>query len=139
MSQNLANLPLNVLRQLWAEAWVKRPHARIGRTMLEISLDYKIKEKEGTSGLTPNQQNRLTQLIKQYRRSNSSFETSTGLKHGTRLVRMHGGKKHSVMVTPEGFEYAGKTYTSLSKIANDITGKNWNGWVFFGLKKAGPK
>ncbi|MDB5490804.1 MAG: hypothetical protein JWO78_653, partial [Micavibrio sp.] len=27
-------------------------------------------------------------------------------------------------------------YNSLSKIAGEITDKNWNGWLFFGLKKA---
>ena len=55
-------------------------------------------------------------------------------KPGTRLVRMHEGRKHSVLVKAEGFEYQGRVYSSLSKIANEITGKHWNGWVFFGLK-----
>lgn len=50
---------------------------------------------------------------------------------------MHEGRKHSVLVKAEGFEYQGQIYSSLSKIANDITGKRWNGWVFFGLKKVG--
>lgn len=136
MSQDFRKLPLTILRQIWSEAWGREPHAHIGRSMLEVSLQYKRRELEGDLGFTPTQEDRLTQLIKQYHRSSSSFETSTSLKYGTRLVRMHGGKKHCVLVKPDGFEYAGKTYTSLSKIANEITGKNWNGWVFFGLKKA---
>lgn len=120
------------LRDRWAEAWGMQPHARIGRAMLEKSLAYKISDKH----LTPEQQARLDKLIKQYKRSPTSFDGPSGpLKPGTRLVRMHRGKKHSVLVKANGFEYAGQTYKSLSKIANHITGKRWNGWVFFGLKK----
>jgi len=59
------------------------------------------------------------------------------LKPGTRLERIYKGKAHNVLVTESGFEYQDQLYKSLSKIANDITGKRWNGWVFFGLKKAG--
>jgi hypothetical protein len=52
-------------------------------------------------------------------------------------VRVYNGRKHNVLVKADGFEYQDQTYGSLSKIANDITGKRWNGWVFFGIKKAG--
>lgn len=74
------------LRDRWAEAWGQQPHARIGRTMLEKSLAYKISDKH----LTPEQQARLDQLIKQYKRSPISFDGPRGLlKPGTRLMRMH--------------------------------------------------
>jgi hypothetical protein len=39
-------------------------------------------------------------------------------------------------VTEEGFEYAGTTYPSLTKIAKKITGAHWSGPRFFGLKAA---
>ncbi len=138
MSQDLRKMPLNILRQMWGEAWGRKPHARIGRTMLERSLELKIRENQGY-GFSPDQNEQLSKLIKQYNKRSSSFEYCATLKHGTRLVRMHSGKKHSVLVKHDGFEYSGKTYTSLSKIANDITGKKWNGWVFFGIKNAGQK
>jgi hypothetical protein len=35
-------------------------------------------------------------------------------------------------------EYAGKTYSSLSKIAQTITGAHWSGPLFFGLNRGGP-
>ena len=136
MSQNPEKLPLNELRQMWAYVWGRKPHARIGRTMLQKSLEYKVREREG-HGLTPEQQAQLVQLVKQYKRNMACFDGNGPLKPGTRLVRMHGGKKHSVLVKAEGFEYQGQIYSSLSKIASDITGKRWNGWVFFGLKKVG--
>jgi hypothetical protein len=139
MPQNLKKLSLNELRQMWAQAWGREPHARIGRTMLEKSLEYKIQEREGCR-LKPEQQAQLDSLVKQYKRNPSCFdERNVALKPGTRLVRMHEGKRHSVLVKIDGFEYQGQTYNSLSKIANDITGKRWNGWVFFGLKKAGAE
>ena len=138
MSNILKILPLYELRQMWADAWGRKPHARIGRSMLEKSLEYKVNERSNKI-LTADQDARLSELIRKYKRNSSSFETDTTLKPGTQLVRLHGGEKHTVLVKADGFEYAGKKYTSLSKIANDITGKIWNGWIFFGLKKVDIK
>jgi hypothetical protein len=56
---------------------------------------------------------------------------------GTRLIREHQGVEHVVTVTRDGHEYQGRPYQSLSAIARAITGTRWNGWVFFGLRKAG--
>ncbi len=137
MPENLKKLTLDELRQMWTEAWGIEPHARIGRTMLEKSLEYKTQEQEG-SGLSHEQLARLNKLIKVYKQYPKRFESGQAdLKEGTRLVRIWKGKKHTVTVKCAEFEYQGKTYASLSKIANDITGKRWNGWVFFGLKKKG--
>lgn len=136
MPENPEKPPLHELRQIWARAWGREPPARIGRTMLEKSLEYKVHEQEG-HGLTMEQSVRLSQLIKQYTRNPQCFDGSHALTPGTRLVRMHAGKKHSVLVKAEGFEYQGIVYGSLSKIAHQITGTHWNGKLFFGLKKSG--
>ena len=45
------------------------------------------------------------------------------------------GKTHTVIVTENGFEYAGKTFPSLTKIAHAITGAHWSGPRFFGLTR----
>jgi hypothetical protein len=50
---------------------------------------------------------------------------------GTALTRQHGGKDHDVRVLADGFEYQGRRYRSLSKIAREITGTAWNGYLFF--------
>ena len=134
MSKITKSLPIHELRQMWSSEWGREPHARIGRTMLEKSLEYKIKERSNNK-FTLEQSPRLSELIRIYKRNTSSFEIDSALKVGTRLVRLYDGEKHVVLVKADGFEYDGKKYTSLSKIANNITGKNWNGWVFFGLKK----
>jgi hypothetical protein len=128
---NIQHLPLDVLRIEWEKAWGRKPHVRIGRVMLEKSLTYKLNHTPN-----PEQEKRLKQLIKDYKRNPKCFdERADALKPGTRLVRNYNGIKHNVIVKAQGFEYNGNEYSSLSQIANDITGKRWNGWVFFGLKK----
>ncbi len=56
------------------------------------------------------------------------------LKPGTILAREHEGELHRVMVLDDGFAWNGATYRSLSEVARAITGTNWNGPRFFGLR-----
>ncbi len=122
---------LQELREDWAEAWKMEPHRGIGRTMLEKSLIFK-----RSNILTPDQQARLDQLVKQYKRNPKCFdEECAALKPGTRLIRNWKGMHHTVTVKADGFDYQGRHYTSLSQIANNITGSRWNGRLFFGLKR----
>ncbi len=53
---------------------------------------------------------------------------------GTRLIREWQGVEHCVTVLPDGYEWQGRPYKSLSAAARAITGTSWNGLVFFGLK-----
>ena len=131
-ASNIKKLSIEELRSRWAKAWGCEPHARLGRVMIEVSLVHKLNGDRLTSG----QRERLDKLVAEYKRNPACFDNRLGvLKPGTRLVRVYNGKKHSVLVKAEGFEYEGKAYSSLSKIANDITRSRWNGWLFFGLKK----
>jgi Protein of unknown function (DUF2924) len=52
---------------------------------------------------------------------------------GTLLVKEFKGNTLVVKVLNEGFEYNGHRFTSLSAIAQEITGTKWNGFRFFGL------
>jgi hypothetical protein len=52
---------------------------------------------------------------------------------GTVLRRSYGEQTVVVKVLPEGFEYEGRQYRSLSAIARRATGTRWNGLLFFGL------
>ena len=132
---DLQNLPIGELRQLWAEMWGKTPHSRMGRTMLEKSIIYKQREQQGL-GLTPEQRLRLEQLVQQYKNNPACFDVPLNpLKPGVRLVKMHKGKKHCVLVNADYFEYRDLKWFSLCSIANDITGKKIDGWKFFGIKK----
>ena len=54
---------------------------------------------------------------------------------GSVLTRTHAGVAHKVTVLEDGFEYQGVRFASLSKIAREISGTNWNGFLFFGLQR----
>ena len=54
-------------------------------------------------------------------------------KSGSVLSRDYKGRRISVRVRADGFEYEGKLYTSLSAVAREVTGTKWNGFLFWGL------
>ena len=56
------------------------------------------------------------------------------LKPGTKLIREHQGQRHEVIVQEKGYRYQDQIYRSLSAIARGITGTQWNGKLFFGVK-----
>jgi hypothetical protein len=58
-----------------------------------------------------------------------------GLRTGSMLVREWKGKLERVMILEEGFAWNGQTFGSLSQIARAMTGTNWNGHRFFGLRE----
>jgi len=53
---------------------------------------------------------------------------------GTVLTRQYRGQLIQVRVLAEGFDYDGTLYQSLSAVAKAVTGTQWNGFLFFGLK-----
>jgi hypothetical protein len=58
------------------------------------------------------------------------------------IVKQYKGRTHVVQVLDDGrFAYDDRRYTSLSAIAQEITGTKWNGLLFFGLteKKNGRR
>jgi hypothetical protein len=57
-----------------------------------------------------------------------------GLKSGALVVRDWNGRIERVMVLDEGYAWNGCVHRSLSQVAKAITGTNWNGHRFFGLK-----
>ncbi len=52
---------------------------------------------------------------------------------GTVLTRTYHGHEIRVVALEDGFEYDGQVFTSLSAVANAVTGAKWNGRLFFGL------
>ena len=58
------------------------------------------------------------------------------IKPGTQLIRQWQNTTHTVVVLDDGFASDGRTYKSLSAVAKAITGTNWNGYAFFGIKRA---
>jgi hypothetical protein len=54
---------------------------------------------------------------------------------GGLIVKQFRGETLVIKVTDLGFEYKDRRFTSLSAIAQEITGTKWNGFLFFGLTK----
>jgi len=54
---------------------------------------------------------------------------------GTILTRTYKGETRQVMVLPQGFEFEGQVFKSLSAVAKAITGQHCNGYLFFRLGK----
>ena len=54
----------------------------------------------------------------------------------TILIREWAGTRHEVTVVENGVMFRGKRYRSLSQVARMITGSQWSGPLFFGLKTA---
>ena len=57
-----------------------------------------------------------------------------GLKSGALLVREWNGRLERIMILDDGYAWNDCAYRSLSQVAKAITGTNWNGHRFFGLK-----
>jgi hypothetical protein len=56
---------------------------------------------------------------------------------GAVITREYKGETIEVRILPEGFEYEGEVYRTLSAIARAVTGTHWNGYHFFRLGKKG--
>lgn len=121
---DIQSLTLDELRNKWEVAWGIKPHARIGRTMLEKSLIFK------HHPINPDIELRLRRLVKDYKRNPKCFDARIQLKPGVRLSRTWKGKTYDALVKVDGFDYDGQHYSSLSQIANAITESKWNGYVF---------
>ena len=52
---------------------------------------------------------------------------------GTRLCRQFHGQSVSAEVLEKGFRYQERVYRSLSAVAREVTGVQWNGFAFFAL------
>ena len=54
---------------------------------------------------------------------------------GAVITKTYRGKRIEVKMLENGFEYEGKTYKSISRVAMDIVKCPISGYVFFGLSK----
>ena len=127
---------LDKLRGEWRRLYRCEP-PRISRDLLLRGIAYRRQElKHGGLGKTTRR--RLKTLAKMFRTTGRvGPDAGLALKPGARLVREWHGRTHTVTVTEDGFEYAGTSHSSLTKIAKKITRAHWSGPRFFGLVRAG--
>jgi hypothetical protein len=124
------------LKQTWQTLLGTQPPNKLSRDLLIRVIADKLQE-AALGGLAPAVKRRLAALG---RRTEDSAATGPAhpmlrLKPGTKLVRAWRGKTHIVLVLENGFEHQGKRYSSLTQIADEITGAHWSGPRFFGLIK----
>ena len=130
------SLGLEELRREWHRHHHSKP-PKISRDLLIRAIGYRLQELEH-GGLGKTTRRKLKTLAKMFRTTGRIGPAPVlSLKPGVRLVREWHGRTHTVTVTEEGFEYAGTSYLSLTKIAKKITGAGWSGPRFFGLPPAG--
>jgi heterodisulfide reductase subunit A-like polyferredoxin len=134
----IRSLDLEELRREWRQMYQGEP-PRISRDLLVLALGYRLQEIEH-GGLGKSTRRRLQTIAKALRATGRVGPMpSLSLKSGARLIREWHGRTHSVTVTEDGFEYAGTSYPSLTKIAKKITGTHWSGPRFFGLPTIGAE
>lgn len=129
----IEGLTLPELRAAWHSRWGEPPKFR-SRDLMARAFAYQLQAGRGEDLLAVRRR-QLNELADRFQadRRYTPIPAQT-LKPGSALIREWSGLRHEVAVTETGFEYAGETFRSLSKIAERITGTHWNGQVFFGLK-----
>jgi hypothetical protein len=130
----LPNTPTPELKQMWRELYGKEPPG-FSRSYLVSRLAYRIQEL-AYGGLKPATRAKLDALTDALDPKAARQRLVERPVVGTRLIRQWQGTEHQVTVLADGFEWEGRRYKSLSAVARAITGTRWNGWAFFGLKKA---
>lgn len=133
----LPTLSMSELWALWDRHFSRRP-AKTNRVYLESQIAYKLQE-EAFGGLAPDTRRRLINIgIRHSKIKDRRTPREIHLAPGTVLVREWGERDHRVTVTAAGtFEYEGREFKSLSAVARHISGSQWSGPLFFGLRRPG--
>lgn len=131
----LSSLKTHELRRRWQRMYGAPPPVRLSHDLLVRGVAYKVQE-SAHGGLAQSTKRKLRTLARRLETDGgSAFDPGLSLKPGARLVREWGGRSHTVIVLEDGFDFDGRRYPSLSKIARAITGAHWSGPRFFGLQK----
>lgn len=135
----LAELERSELVALWVKRFKCEPPKGIKRGLLERAAAYQLQSRAGR-GLKPQTLKALLAIAEgrepakvQSSGSTSPSPSISKLNSGSKLMREWHGRNYQVNVTDHGFEWDGKSYTSLSAIACAITGTKWSGPRFFGV------
>jgi hypothetical protein len=130
---------LNGLRWQWRVHLGGEPPLHLQRWLLMRVLAYRL-QTDAFGGIDRSIQrmlpsNREHAAAAPFDRRAPQTRDGVGLKAGALLVREWKGKLERVMVLEEGFAWNGQTFASPSQIAKAMTGTNWNGHRFFGLRQ----
>jgi len=122
----LEGLALEPLREEWRRRYGPPPRLRSSDFLARL-LAWRI-QAEAFGGIDP--------ALKASLLRKSMPVPGPKLRPGMRLEREWKGRLEIVDVVEGGFRWRDQTLPSLSKVASAITGTNWNGPKFFGLRDA---
>jgi Protein of unknown function (DUF2924) len=126
----LSSLPLKELKAAWSAEFRREVPKGMWRDLLLRTLAWRLQEKAFGG------HDRATlKLLEEYGKNKPGDQRCQRLKTGTVLIRDFEGVRYTVTIMPGGFIWQEKAYASLSVIARIITGTNWNGPRFFGLRE----
>jgi len=147
---SLRGLDLSELRERWKKLYGRPAPAHLPQYLLLRIMAYKI-QADAFGDLDRETIRFLDAVAEDWKKRRASGARHSkapppvppvpprrSLKPGTLLAREHKGELHRVVVMQDGFAWNGRTYGSLSEVARAITGTNWSGPRFFGLR-ADPK
>lgn len=118
---------LDVLRQRWLAVFGSPAPVTLRRGMLARAVAYRLQAQQ-FGDVT------IGAVHRGVRSPKSSGTAGQGKGEGVKLIRSWKGQLHTVEAVNGAFVYAGETYRSLSAVARKITGTQWNGLAFFGVK-----
>ena len=135
--KSLEDLPVGELEVLWRRHLGGYVPDHLPKFLLPKLLAYRIQVQQ-SDDLTKSATRYLDQIaddLEAGREPPMPYPSNQKIKPGSVIIREHDSVQHRVLVLDEGFAWNGKTYGSLSSVAKAITGTNWNGQRFFGLKE----
>jgi hypothetical protein len=126
------------LRVLWKREFAGKAPRAIGRDILALGIAYARQERSygGLGRPVAKELDRLLARVLHHEAADAPKAPTSPLpRTGTILVREWRGTTHQVTIVGDGFLWNGQTHQSLSSIARAITGTNWNGPRFFGMRE----
>ena len=124
----LQTMELDELKDYWREVYGKDA-PDCGKVFLRKQLSFRVQELQ-YGGISETAQAVLVEAGNLPKLK----PNAGGILPGTRFERDWKGEIHVVIATATGFEYKNQNFRSLSGVAFAITGTQWNGKKFFGVK-----
>ena len=127
------HLDLQALRAEWRRRWGEPPKLR-SRELLAYAATYRVQAEILGDAAVPVRR-KMAELARRFAVDRTYRPSARpSLTVGCSLIREWGGARHVVRITEEGFSYQSLVFSSLSKVAQHITGAKRSGILFFGLK-----
>ena len=136
LNSELTDLPAldrKALIEKWRTLYGTEPPSGLRNNFLMHAIAHRMQEK-ALGGLKP----AIRRFLKKAAKDNMSrprLSPFISVKPDTRLLREWHGVTYEVIIMEDCVYCNGKRYRSLTGVANAITGTQWSGPMFFGLKK----